>query len=173
MVGKFALGVKAKHCWAFVFKSLLTSPSNVFALLPQVNFPANSLNFYWRWWDKIQAILLNLFYLKLPWHVFTNFEFLIPIFLWSVRGFKKECNTCFYVKKSEWKTHSEWSVQWWKINKKIVKFKNWKFGETCKNHASYLFRDVSSPIHQSTIFLSKHFFKYCFFSGLKSSNNLF
>ena len=35
-----------------------------FALLPQVNFPANNLNFHWtwRWWDRIQAIFLNLFY---------------------------------------------------------------------------------------------------------------
>ena len=36
------------------------------ALLPQVNFPANNLNFHWRWrWlDQIQAIFLNLFYFK-------------------------------------------------------------------------------------------------------------
>ena len=35
-----------------------------FALLPQVNFPANNLNFHWRWrwWDWIQAIFLYLFY---------------------------------------------------------------------------------------------------------------
>ena len=35
-----------------------------FALLPQVNFPANNLNFHWRWrqWDQIQAIFLHLFY---------------------------------------------------------------------------------------------------------------
>ena len=34
-----------------------------FALLPQVNFPAKNLNFHWvrRWWDRIQAIFLNLF----------------------------------------------------------------------------------------------------------------
>ena len=45
-------------------KSLLTSPSQCFALLPQVNFPANNLNFYlrWRWWDQIKDIFLNLFY---------------------------------------------------------------------------------------------------------------
>ena len=30
----------------FVFKKILTSPSNVFALLPQVNFHANNLNFH-------------------------------------------------------------------------------------------------------------------------------
>ena len=35
-----------------------------FALLLQVNFPANNLNFHWRWrwWNWIQAIFLNLFY---------------------------------------------------------------------------------------------------------------
>ena len=39
-----------------------------FALFPQANFPANNLNFHWRWrwWDWIQAIFLNLFYLKAP-----------------------------------------------------------------------------------------------------------
>ena len=33
-----------------------------FALLSRVNFPANNLNFHWRWWDQIQAIFSNLFY---------------------------------------------------------------------------------------------------------------
>ena len=38
-------------------KSLLTSPSNA-------NFPANNLNFLWRWrwWDQIQTIFLKRFY---------------------------------------------------------------------------------------------------------------
>ena len=37
-----------------------------FALLPQVNLPANNLNCHWRWrWlDQIQAIFLNLSYFK-------------------------------------------------------------------------------------------------------------
>ena len=36
----------------------------MFAIIPQVNFPVNNLNFHWRWrwWDPIQAILFNLFY---------------------------------------------------------------------------------------------------------------
>ena len=31
---------------------------------PQANFPAHNLNFHWkwRWWDRIQAMFLNLFY---------------------------------------------------------------------------------------------------------------
>ena len=39
------------------------------ALLPQVNFPANNLNFHWkrRWWDQIQAIFLDLFDFKYNW----------------------------------------------------------------------------------------------------------
>ena len=35
---------------------LIPSPS------PSVNFPANNLNFHWRWWDWIQHFFLNLFY---------------------------------------------------------------------------------------------------------------
>ena len=31
-------------------------------ILPQVNFPANNLNFYWRWRDHIRAISFNFFY---------------------------------------------------------------------------------------------------------------
>ena len=35
-----------------------------FAFTPQANFPAHNLNSHtrWRWWDRIQAIFLNLFY---------------------------------------------------------------------------------------------------------------
>ena len=72
--GKTLLGVVNK---LFVFKSLLTSPSNVL-LYPfsQVNFPANNLNFHWRWrwWDRIQAIFSNLFYFatKIENHICYN-----------------------------------------------------------------------------------------------------
>ena len=59
--GKFAWGVKAKHCWA-----LSTNFWKMHPAFPQwqVNFPATNLNIHWswRWWDKIQAIFLNLFY---------------------------------------------------------------------------------------------------------------
>ena len=36
--------------------------------LPQVNFPANNLNFHWRWrwWDQINAIFLIFFYYTTP-----------------------------------------------------------------------------------------------------------
>ena len=32
-----------------------------FALSPQVNFPANNLNFHWRWLDQIQTVFSNLY----------------------------------------------------------------------------------------------------------------
>ena len=63
--------LKAKHCWAlstnFKNKQFVHIPQQCFAVLPQVNFPANNLNFHWRWrwWSWIQAIFLNLFYFKL------------------------------------------------------------------------------------------------------------
>ena len=54
----------------FVFKSLWQHP----AMFCLYTFPAHSLNFHWRWrwWDRIQAIFLNLFYFKdvyllIPW----------------------------------------------------------------------------------------------------------
>ena len=56
LVGKFDLKTK----------SLLTSHTTqqCFALLHEVNFPVNNLNFPWRGrlWDRIQAIFFNLFY---------------------------------------------------------------------------------------------------------------
>ena len=61
--GKTLLGDVNK---LFVFKSLLTTPPT-----PQANFPAHNLNFHrrWRWWDQIQAIFLNLLYLKNKRHI--------------------------------------------------------------------------------------------------------
>ena len=60
-------GVKAKHCWGmstFFFSKVRWQCPAMFCLLPQVNFPTNNLNFdqRWRWWNRIQAIFLNLFY---------------------------------------------------------------------------------------------------------------
>ena len=63
--GKFAWDVKAKHCQqTFENKKFVDITLQCFALLPQVNFPANNLNFQrrWRWLNWIQAILINLFY---------------------------------------------------------------------------------------------------------------
>ena len=60
--------MKAKLCWAlsknFWKQKVCWHHPAVIALLPQVNFPTNNLNFHWRWrwWDLIQAIFLNLFY---------------------------------------------------------------------------------------------------------------
>ena len=48
----------------FENKKFVDITQQCFAFLPRVNFPANNLNFHWRWrwWDLIQAIFLNLFY---------------------------------------------------------------------------------------------------------------
>ena len=46
----------------FESKKFVDITQQCFALLPQVNSPASNLNFHWRWWDRIQAIFLNLFY---------------------------------------------------------------------------------------------------------------
>ena len=48
----------------FENKKFVDITQQCFALLPQVNFPSNNLNFQWswRWWDWIQAIFLNIFY---------------------------------------------------------------------------------------------------------------
>ena len=55
--GKTLLGIVNK---LFVFKSLWQHPT-MFCLY---TFPAHNLNFHWRWrwWDRIKAIFLNLFY---------------------------------------------------------------------------------------------------------------
>ena len=53
------------HCRQnFENKKFVVITQQYFALLRQVNFPDNNLNFQWswRWWDQIQTIFLNLFY---------------------------------------------------------------------------------------------------------------
>ena len=72
MGGKYCLRCKSKTLLGVVSK-LLKAKKNIditqqcFALLPQVNYPANNLNFYWRrrWLDWIQAIFLNLLLLHI------------------------------------------------------------------------------------------------------------
>ena len=56
--------------WSFLLSSTFENKKFVdnaqqwFAFTPQANFPAHILNFHWRWrwWDRMQAIFLNLFY---------------------------------------------------------------------------------------------------------------
>ena len=73
MGGKVCLKCKGKTLLGIVNKLLRTK-----SLLksPQVNFPANNLNFHWRkrWWDRIQAIFLNLFYFtkNFTWWIFQS-----------------------------------------------------------------------------------------------------
>ena len=59
MGGKVCSRCKGKTLLGIVNKLFKTK---CFALLPLVNFPANDLNFHWRWWDRIKAIFLNLLY---------------------------------------------------------------------------------------------------------------
>ena len=53
----------------FIYSEKATKFCEIFTLLfttvPQVNSPGNNLIFHWRWWDRIQAIFLNLFYFTL------------------------------------------------------------------------------------------------------------
>ena len=74
LAGNFTWGKKAKHCWVdinklFVFKNLLTTPSN--GLYTSSNFSRPYLNFHWRWswWDRIQAEAIF-------WNIFNWFHFL-------------------------------------------------------------------------------------------------
>ena len=57
--GKTFLGWCQQTFW---FQKFVDNAQQCFALLFQVKFPANNLNFSWRWRDWIQAIFLNLFY---------------------------------------------------------------------------------------------------------------
>ena len=57
----------------FFFIVVLTpsccAPINVLPYYLKYIFPANNLNFdwRWRWWDRIQAIFLNIFYFMFSW----------------------------------------------------------------------------------------------------------
>ena len=68
MGGKVYLRCRGKTLLGVVNKLLKTkfvdTIQQCLACLPQVNFPTNNLNFHWRWrwWNRIQAIILNLFY---------------------------------------------------------------------------------------------------------------
>ena len=66
----------AGHCQHTFEKKFDDIPQQCFALLPQVNFHANNLNFHWRWrwWDRIQAIFLNLFYFNFSINFLTYWQ---------------------------------------------------------------------------------------------------
>ena len=84
MGGKVWLRFKGKtllihYQQTFENKKFVDITQQCFALLPQVNSPTNNLNFYWKRWDQIQAISLNLFYL-ISRKICLNFNY-IP--LWT------------------------------------------------------------------------------------------
>ena len=76
--GKTLLGIVNK---LLKNKKFVNITQQYFALLPHLNFPANNLNFHWRWrwWDRIQAIFINIFY----------FTFASVIFLYSYKCISK------------------------------------------------------------------------------------
>ena len=128
--GKTLLGNVNKHLKT---KSLLTSPSNVFALLPQVNSPANNLNFHWRWgwWDRIQAYLLKSFLLYDEWT--GQNQFIFPNLISLISG---PMNT-------HWDrlVESIWSVSAWLIVAYLM-YRRKTFitvwGLFLKNHSPYI-----------------------------------
>ena len=64
----------------FKLADRLSITQQCFALLPQMNFPADNLNLHerWRWRDQIQAIFLNFFYFtrleKRKFMIFGSFQ---------------------------------------------------------------------------------------------------
>ena len=46
----------------FCFHKFVDNDQQCFAFTPQANFPTQNLNFHWRWWDRIQAVFLYVFY---------------------------------------------------------------------------------------------------------------
>ena len=66
-----------------------------FALLPQVNFPTNNLNFQWkwRWWKWIQVIFLNLLYFTDCWAMHKN---------WSIQRLLSLTGTLYHSSILNW-----------------------------------------------------------------------
>ena len=88
----------------------------VFCLI-QGNFPANNLNFHWRWrwWDQIQDIFLNIFYFRSIFCLNGDCAFAATMLFnanenWIViRGtfeYKKADNNCYAkaAMKKQWQT---------------------------------------------------------------------
>ena len=65
---------------------MLTSPNNVFAFTPQVNFPANNLNFHWRWGEGIKSRLSSEIFCTLSVLTFlltSNFVVTFRLLIWD------------------------------------------------------------------------------------------
>ena len=70
MGGKACLRCKAKHCWVLstsLWKQKVCwhHPAVFCLILHQANFPAHNFHWRWRWWDRIQATIYNLFCFKI------------------------------------------------------------------------------------------------------------
>ena len=46
----------------FKYKEFVANSQQCFSFMYASSKPFHNLNFHWRWWDRIQAIFLNLFY---------------------------------------------------------------------------------------------------------------
>ena len=66
--GKFTWDKKAKHCWVMstnvLFSKVCWHHPSMFCLITFSKLSPNNLNFHWRWrwWDRFNAISLNLYY---------------------------------------------------------------------------------------------------------------
>ena len=49
---------------SFCFQKFVSNAQQYFAFTPRANFPAHNFH-WWRWWDRIQAIFIKLFYFNL------------------------------------------------------------------------------------------------------------
>ena len=85
MGGKVCLRCKGKTLLGVVNKKFIDITQQCFVLLSQVNFPANNLNFHWRWWDRIQATFWNLFYFKTKEKDLATLWYFLFLTCWSLR----------------------------------------------------------------------------------------
>ena len=108
-MGKFTWGNKAKHCWVmstnFLFSKVFWQHSSMFL---HYTFPTHYLNSYWmwRWWDRIQAIFLNLFY-------FNYLKKSRQITLGVRMSESNSTKSCCISSSSSWPTPDSSESSWW------------------------------------------------------------
>ena len=126
--GKTSLDIATK-IWKKKFADIT---QQCFALLAQVNFLANNLNFHWscRWWDWIQSIFLNLIYFSVVIHL-----------SWI---FAKELSTCLPTTHTHSELLSDLSTTLLTMYCLAYesRFRTWNFDR--KNELHYSFQSVIS-----------------------------
>ena len=98
-------------------RKIVDNAQQCFALFSQVNFPTNNLNFHWRWWDRIKAIVLNLFYFNKVDHCVMSL-----LSCWTSNIGRRKCATINQmglkwqcIEKSKcfcWKDHESLHLYW-------------------------------------------------------------